>query len=307
MGWRTLFGIFIVCASVGSAQQQPPLLSPGNEPVVPVRACGREGMLFSLSRQGQLYRLRLTPAARDVVETPEPLADIACGAGRLWALAEKGRTVYQLDETGRVLGSFAPPVLLKALAADGENLIAAQRVMTGGETLLWRGTGRQLRPWALSARRHPGLDPWLTSFANSLVVSVAAGRGAAAFLFGPAELHLWRGDEAMGAVRVPTFGQRSDHTSFGPDPAGWSRPFRDVLALAGGVWVLSGWEGPWAEDPEQMTQGRHVLHVSWEGKVKATYALSRNGYCLASDDGRRVLVVDAFLGVWQLAEFERVP
>ncbi len=307
MGWRNLLGLLFFLAQLGGAEQQTPVLAPGSDPVVPVRACGRAGMLFSLSRQGELHRLELAQGASNIIDAPEPLADIACSGGTLWALAEKGRTLYQLDDGGRVLASLTPPVLLKAIAVDGEELFAVQRAMTGGETLLWRGPLLKLSPWALQARQHPGLDPWLASFANSLVVSAGGGRGAAAFYFGLAELHLWAGDGPLRAVRLPTFGQRPSPSTFGANPAGWPRPFRDVLALANGVWVLSGWEGSWAEDPEKMAQGRHVLHVSWGGEVKATYTLPRNGYCLASDDGERVLVLDAFAGVWRVADFAKVP
>lgn len=307
MGWRKLLGLFILFSPAVGTGQPTPVLAPGTEPVVPVRACGRAAALFVLSRDAELHRLELASGARSVIATPQPLSDIACSGATLWAVAEKGRTLYRLDERGRVLESLAPPVLLKGVAVAGDELIVVQRAMTGGETLLWRGAAGKLQPWALPARQHPGLDPWLAAFANSVTVAAVGDRGAAAFWFGPSELHLWSGDGPLRSVRLPTFGQHSTPTTFGADPAGWPRPIRDVLALPDGVWVLSGWESAWTEDPEKMLLGRHVVRVSWDGEVQATYTLPRNGYCLTSDDGTRVLVLDAFLGVWRVTDFAKAP
>jgi len=307
MSWRLLLGMYLLCAAGDVAEPQTPVLAPGSTAVTPQGACGRGGTLFVVSKQGQLHRLGVAQGTREIIEAPEPLADIACSKEALWALDQLGRTLYRLDDGGRVLARAPSPAILGAMASNGEELVAAVRPLAGGETLLWRGTPPKLSPWALQPRQYPDLDPRLAAFANSVVVSAVGDRAAAAFHFGPPELYLWAGGAPMRSVALPTFGQRPSPSTFGPDPAGWPRPYRDVLALPDGVWVLSGWEGPWAQDPEKMLQGRHVTHVSWQGEVLATYQLPRNGYRLASDDGKRALVLDAFLGVWRVTDFPKVP
>ncbi len=257
--------------------------------------------------KGALYRFNLVRGERSKVKAPASFQGIACGADSLWGITEEWRSLYRFDPNGQVLERLPQPTLIWDVAVDGAELVLARRPLAGGEKLLWRGKPPHFKPWALSGRQHPGLSPLLNHLPNAPRVSLMGNRGAAVLLFGKAELYLWAGEGPIQAVSVPSFVPASAPTGFGENPANWPRPFSDLLALPNGVWVLSGWEGPWSEDKEQMLKGRHVVHVSWDGKVQATYRLPRNGYCLASDDGARALIFDAYLGVWQVTDFPKAP
>lgn len=271
----------------------------------PVRACGFQGTLVAVDAQGNLYRFDLLAGKTSEVKSAAPLENLACGENTLWGIAEERRSLYRFDPNGQVLERLPQPTLIWDVAVDGAELVVARRPLAGGEKLLWRGKPPHFQPWALSGRQHPGLPPLLTNLANTPRISLMGHRGAAVLLFGKAELYLWAGEGPIQAVPVPSFVPAS--SGFGENPATWPRPFSDLLALPNGVWVLSGWEGPWSEEKEQMLKGRHVVHVSWDGKVQATYQLPRNGNCLASDDGERALVFDAYLGIWRVTDFPKAP
>lgn len=305
---RRLFGFFaLASASFAATAEIEPLLPPLAEALRPKSACVAAGKLIAVTRQGELVTRELTMGTVQRLSAPERVAAVTCAQdGGLWALSAVDYGVlFRLGNDGKVQAKHRLPVLAQTLASDGPTLLVAQTVMTGGETLLWRGTGHQIKPWALPARALEHLPPHLRGLANSVEVSAAEGRVAVIFWFGASEVLLFRSDGSFQRVALPYFGQRRvpENTPLsGPDFQGWPRPYAHLVAVKRGVFCLSGPEGDGGEGSQR---GRHVVEVSWEGVVGRTWTLEVDGFRLVSDDGQRVLVVDRHLGVWQLVLEEK--
>lgn len=278
-----------------------PLLPPLKE-VRPKSACVAAGKLIAVTRQGELAVRDLRAGSLNLLPGPEPVAAVACAQdGGFWALSAVDYGVlFRFDNDGKVKAKHRLPMLAQTLASDGPTLLVAQTVMTGGETLLWRGPGHQLKPWALPARALEHLPPHLRGLANSVEVSAAEGRVAVIFWFGASEVLLFRSDGSFQKVALPYFGHRRvpENTPLtGPDFQSWPRPYAHLVATQRGVFCLSGPEGDVGEGSQR---GRHVVEVSWDGVVGRTWTLEVDGFRLVRDEDQRVLVVDRHLGVWQL-------
>ncbi len=300
-----LFGLALAF-SAGAVPSAPSplraLVPAGQAAVAPRSACIVEGTLVAVSADGRLVARHLAEGKLSELPTPEPVVAVTRASGAsVWALAEAGGLLYRLSAEGKVLARVRLPLLASTVTNWDGQLVLAQMVMGGGETLLWRGDGSRFTPWALEPRAVDVPFP-LGALANIVALS---GRGPSLALVFPAgrpELLLLDGNGKHRTVSLPYFGApwAPVTEALGADFATWPKPYVSVAATHEAVWCLSFQEGPFVDDPAARVRGRHLVAVGWDGEVRAVHTLPIDGYQLASDDGERVLILDRFLGVWEL-------
>ena len=77
-----------------------------------------------------------------------------------------------------------------------------------------------------------------------------------------------------------------------------AKPYADVLMVGRRLYCLSFQEGPW-QGPDQTTRGRHVVVIDFDTGASSVGKLQVDG-CQLATDGDRVLLIDRYLGVWEL-------
>ncbi len=266
-----------------------------------------DSKLFAVSPDGRLVVRDLTAGTLSELPTPERLVAVTRASGAsIWVLAEAGGTLYRLSTEGKELARVRLPVLATTVTNWEGSLVLAQMVLGGGETLLWRGDGSQFRPWVLEPRSVDAPSAW-RALANTVALSGRGSHLALVFPLGRPELELLDSKGTHRTVPLPYFGAPWAPLTDAPSPdlATWQKPYVSVAATRTAAWCLSFQEGPFVDDPAARTRGRHLVEVGWDGQVRAVHTLAIDGYQLTSDDGERVLILDRWLGVWELEKGAR--
>lgn len=304
-----LLAATLLKASAFAISDAQPLLPRGEVAVLPIAAVGAgPGRLGIVRRDGTLLLVELAKPSVTEVRTSEPAWDLAAApGGGFWVLGKSYWHLERVGPDGVSEGSHKLSVPADAVAFWNGELVLAHPFVEPDGRLLWKGQPERLASWALRPRAAPGLAAPLPALANRVVLAPFGNRLAVTFRTGKAELVLLDHQGSEERVRLPYFGEPSvpEAEALSSDVESWSKPYSALTATEEGLWGLSGQEGPWAQDPLDRRRGRHVVRLDHSGKVQEVVELPFNAYQIVSDDGKRLLVLDAFLGVWDLARFRK--